>query len=105
MKKLRLKALSLGAREILNRDQLRRITGGSCSTDYDCGAGSVCNSLNECTADPNQGGSGSNGDPSGCDNGTYHCTCSATNTDIGCMTPEQCASEQCPCSPQYPLGC
>jgi hypothetical protein len=29
MKKLRLKALSLGAKEILNREQLRSVTGGS----------------------------------------------------------------------------
>jgi hypothetical protein len=37
MKKLRLKALSLGAREILSREQLKAITGG-CSSSQDCGA-------------------------------------------------------------------
>jgi hypothetical protein len=32
MKKLRLKALSLGAKEILSREQLREVTGGSTVT-------------------------------------------------------------------------
>jgi hypothetical protein len=41
MKKLQLKALSLGAREILSREQLRSINGG-CSNDDDCSAGGYC---------------------------------------------------------------
>lgn len=36
MKKLRLKALKLGAREILSREQLKSITGGACLDNTGC---------------------------------------------------------------------
>jgi hypothetical protein len=46
MKKLQLKALNLGATEILSREQLKSIMGG-CSTDSECSSGvcqyGVCN--------------------------------------------------------------
>jgi len=55
MKKLRLKALSLGAREILNREQLKAVTGG-CFTDTDCGSGGSCDTnSNQCTGGPSGG--------------------------------------------------
>jgi hypothetical protein len=38
MKKLRLRALSLGAREILSREQLKSITGG-CTDSSNCNGG------------------------------------------------------------------
>jgi hypothetical protein len=62
MKKLKLKALSLGAREILSREQLRSINGG-CTTATDCGVGQLCDQNNQCENDPNgpSGGSGSGG--------------------------------------------
>ena len=48
MKKLRLKALSLGAREILSRDQLKSVTGG-CTTHEECTDGRYCNpATSEC---------------------------------------------------------
>ncbi|MGF7078473.1 hypothetical protein [Mucilaginibacter sp. UYCu711] len=93
MKKLRLKALSLGAREILNRDQLRRITGG-CSTDYDCGTGYTCTSLNECASSGSGSGTGSGnagctGDcPPTTNNGIPQCMtaqCDATGNFVGCV--------------------
>ena len=58
MKKLRLKVLSLGAREILSREQLKMVTGG-CTSHGDCsGEGYRCVD-GSCVA-PGQGGSGSN---------------------------------------------
>lgn len=67
MKKLKLKALDLGALEILSRDQLKSITGG-CSTNSDCGTGSYCynGGCQPNGSDPGSGsGSGSGSSPSG----------------------------------------
>jgi hypothetical protein len=72
MKKLRLKALSLGATEILSREQLKSITGG-CTSALNCDFGQYCDSYEDpithqwvdgvcITADT--GGSGS-GEPHG----------------------------------------
>jgi hypothetical protein len=65
MKKLKLRALNLGAREILTREQLKSINGG-CVQDSDCGTGSnvVCNSFKTCVGGSNWGGSGNQPDPS-----------------------------------------
>jgi hypothetical protein len=58
MKKLRLKALNLGATEILSREQLRSINGG-CTSDSDCtGDNVVCNSFNVCMGGYDTTGSG-----------------------------------------------
>jgi hypothetical protein len=107
MKKLRLKALSLGAREILSREQLRTITGGQCSTDNDCPSGSVCTSLNECSSDPYSGGSGqgsgsgdpcyaTSGDMGTCPIGTATCHCGSS--DMGCLSATDCGGTICiPC--------
>lgn len=43
MKALKLKALELGAREILSRDQMKNVSGGAgCQSDADCPPGLVC---------------------------------------------------------------
>jgi hypothetical protein len=65
MKKLQLKALSLGATEILGREQLKSILGG-CSTDSDCSSGGHCQ---DGVCD-NEGGSASD-----------------TGSDTGCTSP------------------
>lgn len=70
MKKLRLKALSLGAREILSREQLKSITGG-CIVDTDC-PGGYCNAIDS-TCHYDSGGSGSTGT---CDSSTFWCAAS-----------------------------
>jgi len=92
MKKLRLKALSLGAREILNREQLKAISGG-CTTDQDCGALLPVCSGGSCVA---AGGgtipSGSSADPT-CPSGYYTCFCGLSN--MGCLTPDECSHLQC----------
>jgi len=75
MKKLRLKALSLGAREILSREQLRAITGGDCNDNGDCG-GYACID-GHCAP-----GNGSNECPDGqlpCFSGPVYCGCRAGN--------------------------
>jgi hypothetical protein len=88
MKKLRLKALSLGAREILDREQLKRIVGG-CSSDADCTAG-YCNTA---TGDCVSGGDGSdNGSVSGCDTFTPPCGI------CGCQSPQACAELGAACA-------
>jgi hypothetical protein len=51
MKKLQLTALKLGAKEILTREQLKRITGG-CESALDCEMGQYCTS-HEDPNDPN----------------------------------------------------
>jgi hypothetical protein len=93
MKKLKLKALSLGAREILSREQLKSITGG-CSMATDCAVGQTCNQNNECEDDPN-GPSGLSGfgSMSGCPTGTPECYCGSTM--IGCLDPSVCESHIC----------
>jgi hypothetical protein len=70
MKKLRLKVLSLGAREILSREQLRSITGGACQNDGDCEGGAYCSS-GQCWGGPSgvNDGSGSGN----CDQNAVHC--------------------------------
>jgi hypothetical protein len=77
MKKLRLKALDLGAREILTREQLKKITGGSCTSALDCDMGQYCTSHEDPTnpnnwidgecvnSGPTGGGPGSDGTGSG----------------------------------------
>jgi hypothetical protein len=55
MKKLKLKALSLGAREILSREQLRQINGGS-TPSYGCcqwygGCGGYVEATAHCVCD------------------------------------------------------
>ena len=82
MKKLRLKALSLGAREILSREQLKAITGG-CTSDSQCGSG-ICNSSSVCVGGSGPGsghnytGSGQAVcySSSGTDSNGNSCTCS-----------------------------
>ncbi len=78
MKKLRLKALSLGAREILSREQLKAVTGG-CSADGDCQGGwcdaGVCHAYGSGYGD-NGSGSGSGS----CREGFTYC-----NSSCGCQ--------------------
>ncbi len=91
MKKLRLKALSLGAREILSREQLRSITGG-CTQDSDCTGGNICNSSNQCTGD---NGGGSDPGSSGSGGGT-NCSISCWDSDhnsIGGSATYSCDSD------------
>lgn len=92
MKKLRLKALELGATEILSREQLKNILGGggtSCSTNGDCNNGESCcygscMTQSQCTQ---QGsiGSGSGGSGVVCPTGTVTCG------GCGCVSPSTCA--------------
>jgi hypothetical protein len=56
MKKLRLKALSLGAREILTREQLKSINGG-CTSLSDCSLSQICNVSRGVCEDADPGGS------------------------------------------------
>nr|WP_295868395.1 hypothetical protein [uncultured Chitinophaga sp.] len=44
MKALKLKALALGAREILSREQMKNVSGGAgqCQADMDCPPGLIC---------------------------------------------------------------
>ncbi|QJB30646.1 hypothetical protein HF324_04455 [Chitinophaga oryzae] len=43
MKALKLKALELGAREILSREQMKAVSGGAgCQSDMECPPGLVC---------------------------------------------------------------
>jgi Cys-rich repeat protein len=57
MKKLKLKALELGAMELLTRTQLKNVLGGDdygivictqCTSDSDCGYGHVCRESKSC---------------------------------------------------------
>lgn len=73
MKKLRLKALSLGAKEILSREQLKAVFGG-----YLAGSGS--------------GGSGHVGVD--CESPNTLCYCG--NELIGCTDQEYCRHLTCP---------
>ncbi len=84
MKKLRLKALSLGAREILSREQLRSITGG-CSGPDECLGGWCING--NCTS-TNLGSGSSTG--SGGRDGCVHepCPDQYINNVLTCMTPQ-----------------
>lgn len=84
MKKLKLKALALGATEILTREQLKSIMGG-CFADSDCPSGQKCNSgatggdggcYTPTGGIPGIGGSGS----SSCPAGTHFCS------SYGCTT-------------------
>ena len=77
MKKLRLKVLSLGAREILSREQLKMVTGG-CTSHGDCTeSGARCE--NGACVLPGGGGSGSDSGGGGtntppyCSSGYYDC--------------------------------
>jgi hypothetical protein len=54
MKKIKLKALYLGAREILSREQLRNITGGACY-ETDCPVGYICNTEDACVLESGAG--------------------------------------------------
>jgi hypothetical protein len=85
MKKLRLKALSLGATEILNRDQLRAIMGGDCDgcTHGWCDAG-ICR-------DYDGGGGPSGSGPDGCAEGFVHCGNCGCQTDSFCTQNGGCA--------------
>jgi len=101
MKKLRLRALDLGAKEVLSREQLKHILGGDGSGGIG-GSGSGCTNPTECNGfttcingvctDPLGGGSGSGGSGGGgitC--GLWHCTiegvfttvCQSTNPSVG----------------------
>jgi hypothetical protein len=83
MKKLRLKALDLCAREILSREQMRSINGGcgtlaDCDDDYYCGTDGNC----QYAGIPGSGNSGGSGGSIGdtCDgvldeNGHFIDTC------------------------------
>ncbi len=94
MKKLRLKALSLGAREILSREQLRSVTGG-CMTSYDCDGGrGFCNALNECEGGGGSGGARSSApDHATCPGDSYQCYCGLAT--IGCLTVGECEATVC----------
>jgi hypothetical protein len=70
MKKLRLKALSLGAREILSREQLRSITGG-CDNNVPCPGGEWCDA-GICRQYGGTGGASASGG-SGCPTGEVPC--------------------------------
>ena len=86
MKKLRLKALSLGAKEILNREQLKAISGG-CTTSQDCGALLPVCSSGTCVASGGGNSSPTSGYASGdvpCIPGTAICG------NCGCQTPGDC---------------
>lgn len=63
MKKLKLKALTLGATEILTREQLKTIMGG-CSSSTDCGGGNWCDG-GTCKPYPGSGGNPGTGSGSG----------------------------------------
>jgi hypothetical protein len=104
MKKLKLKALSLGAREILTREQLRSIhgAGDACSDARDCGAleGHCVNGY--CQSSTVGGGSASgggnvyatsSGDQGTCSGTQYPCSCG--NTSLGCLDPGQCTATVC----------
>lgn len=67
MKKLKLRAMEFGAKEVLTRDQLKMVTGG-CSSSSECqsayGGSSHCNAFGVCeggSAPP--GGTGGNCPP------------------------------------------
>lgn len=64
MKKLQLKALELGAREVLTRAQLKNFLGGSCSLVGDNGA--PCNSDADCNGGSCYAGSCHGGGSGGC---------------------------------------
>lgn len=60
MKALKLKALALGAREILSREQMKDVSGGGgfrCMTDSDCVPGTQCVD-GYCGGDGDGGGGG-----------------------------------------------
>ncbi|MFD2872293.1 hypothetical protein ACFS5N_07440 [Mucilaginibacter ximonensis] len=91
MKKLRLKALSLGAREILSREQLKAVTGGSdCNSALDCPIDYFCQSGTCVYSGPPSGSNGStaSGDHGDCSGDTNDCFCD--NIDYGCLTYDQC---------------
>jgi hypothetical protein len=100
MKKLQLKALSLGAREILSREQLRSITGG-CTSDSDCEAAVSCDSLGHCTSGTDSGSSstgsssGSDGGGDVCPSGTSICFCPNGRGNIGCLSDFDCSHTTC----------
>lgn len=92
MKKLRLRALDLGAKEVLSREQLKLILGGDGSSGIG-GSGSGCLNPTECNGfttcingvctDPLGGGSGSGGSGGGgttC--GLWHCTVGQDTTIV-----------------------
>jgi hypothetical protein len=90
MKKLRLKALSLGAREILNREQLKAVTGG-CNDNNDCYHDQYCNNYGECI--DGGGGSKYGSGTGGCPEGTYNCYCNGGL--IGCLSDFDCTHTSC----------
>jgi hypothetical protein len=103
MKKLRLKALSLGATEILTREQLKAITGGSCTSVQDCGALLPACVNGECVALGGGSGSGGGSDGGGtvCEPGFYNCCCngechSMLDCDVICdaQGPGGCSTNQ-----------
>lgn len=74
MKKLKLKALSLGAREILSREQLRSITGGSCASADGCAINEYCDESDNCV--PLEGGYSGSGAGGGSGSGSQmECYC------------------------------
>lgn len=95
MKKLRLKALELGAKEVLTRAQLRNILGGSCTLNSDCGVFHYCymgNCYDSNTPPPvgGSGGSGGSGGTGGCTDGSSLCTCKGIY--YGCQTSSACST-------------
>jgi len=107
MKKLKLKALELGAMEVLTRAQLKSIMGGDgCTSDADCPPSAYCSNSNGnvCVDRGGSyiiGGSGSgsgSGDGGGnpfqcyyynCENGIY-CATTAPSGGINCVTGGKC---------------
>lgn len=92
MKKLQLKALDLGAREILSREQLKSINGG-CSSDNDCAVTAYCDSSGSCYEAIGSGGSGTgSGGVGGGGSGSPSQTCANFQDSAGNWI------NNCPCS-------
>jgi hypothetical protein len=86
MKKLRLRALSLGAKEILSREQLRAVIGGDCNDRGDCGGYECIDG--HCA--PPASGTGSNE----CPDGELPCFVPHTAQYCGCLSQSQCDGKQ-----------
>lgn len=91
MKKLRLKALSLGAREILSREQLKRVIGGGCQNANDCPLDYFCdlNGVCEYSGIPD-GSTPSTASGTGCDYGYVKCDCTSSYSYDCVATQQEC---------------
>lgn len=102
MKKLKLRAIELGAKEILSREQLKMILGGddgsagtSCTADSDCQGGMKCcmttdgSSIKICTLPAGNGGCPTHG-VSGCST-----KCTVSGVQVGCYYDTSLSSCRC----------